>query len=192
MTITYVPFESKSGFKSPGFAVNQNGNLTVDGHVRFNGEFQTGANFAVNGIIILEDTDSVVSLGSQIKNSSLTSVGILENLNVNGDFTVSRLSTHHINIVNGNVLIQSTNGVGSINNISIGLTTPADANFESVDIEELTVQGQAEVGQDLTVGGELSTVGNIAVGATPTASNHATRKDYVDSRVAAFSIAFGA
>jgi hypothetical protein len=41
------------------------------------------------------------------------------------------------------------------------------------------------------VAGEMPT-SNIAVTNTPTADNHATRKDYVDSRIAAFSIAFGA
>ncbi len=204
MTITYVPFESKSGFRSPGFSVNQNGDITADGHVRFNGEFQTGANFAVNGIVVLDDTDSIVSLGSQIKNSSLTSVGILERLSIEGDFTISQGSTPYINIVNGNVFIQSANGVGSIENVSIGLSKPADGNFRSVNIGpgdssgELTVQGHAGITQDLLVGGDqtisgdLTAAGNIIVGGLPTASNHATRKDYVDARIAAFSIAFGA
>lgn len=198
MTITYVPFESKSGFRSPGFSVSERGDITVDGVVRFNNQFNVAPDFTVNGITVIDNTDSVVSLGSQIKHSNLTSLGVLENLNVDGDFTISQGSTPYINIVNGTVFIQSSNGVGSLNNIDIGLTKPADANFKSVNIGpgdssgELTVQGHAGITEDLLVGGELSASTNITVGNAPTANNHATRKDYVDSRIAAFSIAFGA
>jgi len=204
MTITYVPFESKSGFRSPGFSVSESGDITVDGIVRFNNQFNVAPDFTVNGITVIDNTDSVVSLGNQIKHSSLTQLGILENLYVDGDFTISQGSTPYINIVNGTVFIQSANGVGSLNNIDIGLVKPADANFKSVNIGpgdssgELTVQGHAGITQDLVVGGDtsvagdLTTTGNISVASAATSANHVTRKDYVDSRIAAFSIAFGA
>ena len=43
---------------------------------------------------------------------------------------------------------------------------------------------------DLRYGGNVAT--NITVSNSPTAVGHVTRKDYVDSRISAFAIAFGA
>lgn len=204
MSINYIPFESKSGFKSPGFFVSENGDITVDGKVQFNNQFNVAPDFTVNGILVIDDSDSVVSLGDQIKNSSLTRVGTLEFLNIEGDMIISQGSTPYFNIENGHVEIISINGTGSIENMDIGLKEPGDANFKSVNIGpgdstgELTVQGNIGVTQDINVGGELSIGGDLSVNGDisindlPTESNHATRKDYVDSRVAAFAIAFGA
>jgi hypothetical protein len=204
MSINYIPFESKSGFKSPGFAVSENGDITVDGKVQFNNQFNVAPDFTVNGILVIDNSDSVVSLGDQIKNSSLTRVGTLEFLNIEGDLVISQGSTPYFNIENGHVEMISINGTGSIENMDIGLKEPADANFKSVNIGpgdstgELTVQGNIGVTQDINVGGELSIGGDLSVNGDisindlPTESNHATRKDYVDSRVAAFAIAFGA
>jgi hypothetical protein len=197
MSITYLPFESKSGFKSPGFSVSERGDIVVDGAVQFNSQFNVAPDFTVNGILVIDNSDSVVSIGSEIKHSSLTRLGTLEFLNVDGDFSVSQGSTPYIGIVNGRVTIASITSSGSIENMDIGLKEPGDANFKSVNIGpgdsagELSVQGNVIVSLDLTVAGEMST-SNIAVTNTPTADNHATRKDYVDSRIAAFSIAFGA
>ena len=198
MAITYVPFESKSGFRSPGFSVNEHGDITVDGTVVFNNQFNVAPDFTVNGILVIDTTGNTVSLGAEVKHSSLTKVGTLEGLTIDGDFSISQGSTPYVNIVNGSIFIQSVSTVGTLDNIEIGLSNPAPANFTSVNIGpgdsagELTVQGHAGITQDLLVGGDLSAVGNITVGAAPTQSSHVTRKDYVDSRVAAFSIAFGA
>lgn len=198
MTINYVPFESQSGFKSPGFRVSETGNLTVDGTVNLNGPINTSQNFTINGIVVIDDTDSVVSLGSSIKNSSLTRLGILEILQVDGDFTIAQGSSPYFSVVNGHVEIESFAGVGRMDNIDIGLQNPADANFKSVNIGpgdstgELSVQGDIIVTQDLTVGNSISVTGNVLISSIPVLDNHATRKDYVDSRATAFAVAFGA
>ena len=204
MTITYVPFESKSGFRSPGFSVNERGDIRVDGAVVFNNQFNVAPDFTVNGILVVDSSGLSPALGPEIKHSALTKVGTLEGLTIDGDFSIAQGSTPYVNIINGTVFIQSVSSVGILDNVEIGLSNPAPANFTSVNIGpgdssgELTVQGHATITQDLTVdgdqavGGDLSALGNIAVGSSPTASNHATRKDYVDSRIAAFSIAFGA
>lgn len=191
MSITYLPLESKSGFKSPGFFVNERGDLTVDGSVLFNSQLNVAPDFTVNGILVIDNSDSIVSLGSSIKHSSLTRLGILEELSIDGDLTVAQGSTPYVSIVNGHVEINSVAATGSIDNVDIGLRDPGDANFKSVNIGpgdstgELSVQGNVIVTLDLSAT-------NIEVSNTPTADNHATRKDYVDSRVAAFAIAFGA
>lgn len=209
MSINYLPLESKSGFKSPGFFVNENGDLTVDGAVLFNSQLNVAPDFAVNGVLIIDSTDSIVALGDQIKHSSLVKLGVLENLSIDGDFTVAQGSTPYVSIVNGHVEINSVASVGSIDNIDIGLKDPGDANFKSVNIGpgdstgELSVQGNVSITLDLTVTGDITGSGNITtsgdmsasditVSNTPTASNHATRKDYVDARATAFAVAFGA
>ena len=203
MSINYVPLESKSGFKSPGFFVNEVGDLTVDGAVLFNSQLNVAPDFAVNGILIIDNTDSIVALGDQIKHSSLVRLGILENLSIDGDFTVAQGSTPYVSIVNGHVEINSVASVGSIDNIDIGLKDPRDANFRSVNIGpgdstgELSVQGNISVTGNLNGSGDIITTGDmsandVTIANTPTATNHATRKDYVDSRATAFAVAFGA
>jgi len=198
MTINYIPLESKSGFKSPGFRVSETGNLTVDGYVNFNGPINTSQNFTINGIVVIDDTDSVVSLGSGIKNSSLTRLGVLEGLQIDGDFTIAQGSSPYFNVVNGHIEIESFAATGRMDNIDIGLQQPADANFKSVNIGpgdstgELSVQGDIIVTQGIQVGGNITASGNIEITTTPTQNSHATRKDYVDSRATAFAVAFGA
>ena len=198
MTINYIPLESKSGFKSPGFRVSETGNLTVDGSVNFNGPINTSQNFTINGIVVIDDTDSVVSLGSGIKNSSLTRLGVLESLQIDGDFTIAQGSSPYFNVVNGHIEIESFAATGRMDNIDIGLQHPADANFKSVNIGpgdstgELSVQGDVIVTQGIQVGGNITASGNIEITTTPTQNSHATRKDYVDSRATAFAVAFGA
>lgn len=197
MSITYVPFESKSGFKSPGFLVNERGDIVVDGAVQFNSQFNVAPDFTVNGILVIDNSDSVVSIGSEIKHSSLTRLGTLEFLNVDGDLSVSQGSTPYIDITNGRVTMSSVTSVGAIENMDIGLKDPADANFKSVNIGpgdssgELSVQGNVIVTQDMTVDGAAQ-FNSIKISTTPNAVDDATRKDYVDSRISAFSIAFGA
>jgi len=203
MSINYLPLESKSGFKSPGFSVNENGDLTVDGAVLFNSQLNVAPDFAVNGVLIIDSTDSIVALGDQIKHSSLVKLGVLENLSIDGDFTVAQGSTPYVSIVNGHVEINSVASVGAIDNVDIGLKDPGDANFKSVNIGpgdstgELSVQGNASISLDLTVTGDTTVSGdiaasNITVSNTPTANNQVTRKDYVDARATAFAVAFGA
>ena len=92
----------------------------------------------------------------------------------------------------------SINGAGSIENMDIGLNEPGDANFKSVNIGpgdstgELTVQGNIGVTGDIVIGGDIDVTGIISTVEQPTDPDHVTRKDYVDARVSAFAIAFGA
>lgn len=198
MSINYIPFESKSGFTSPGFLVNERGDIITEGSLAISGQLSTTEEFTINGIQIIDDTDSVPSLGQQIKNSALTRVGTLEFLDIEGDLVISQGSTPYFRIVNGHVEMVSINGAGSIENMDIGLNEPGDANFKSVNIGpgdstgELTVQGNIGVTGAIVGGGDLSIAGDISVTLQPTDPDHVTRKDYVDARVSAFAIAFGA
>lgn len=197
MSINYIPLESKSGFKSPGFSVNENGDMVVDGSVLFNSQLNVAPDFTVNGILIIDNTDSIVSLGSGVKHSSLTKLGILENLSIDGDLTVAQGSTPYVSIVNGHVEINSVAAVGSIDNVDIGLKDPGHGNFKSLNVGpgdstgELSVQGNVTVTSNVTVTGDV-TASDISSTNLPTTATHLTRKDYVDAKIAAFSIAFGA
>ena len=142
--------------------------------------------FTVNGVLVIDNSDSVVSLGSSIRNSNLSRLGTLEFLNIEGDLRISEGSTPYFNIVNGHVEITSVSAVGSVNNVDIGLVSPGDGNFKSLNVGPGDSQGE------LTVQGDIYTTGFVSIAAAPTEVSHATRKDYVDARISAFAIAFGA
>lgn len=186
MSVNYIPLESKSGFRSPGFFVNEQGDLTVDGEVQFTSQLNVAPNFTVNGVLVIDSSDSVVSLGDSIRNSNLTRLGTLEFLNIEGDFRISEGSTPYFNVVNGHVEITSVSAVGTINNMDIGLYQPGDGNFKSLNV------GPGDSLGELTVQGNIFSTGDVDIASAPTQVSHATRKDYVDSRIAAFAIAFGA
>jgi hypothetical protein len=181
MSTRYVPLESKSGFKSPGFLVDEIGNLTV------NGSIDTLGSFKINGIPIIDPSDSIIGLDPIIERAlGIKELGTLEYLNIDGDFTVSQGSTPYINIVNGRISMFSSSDVGSIDNCDIGLLIPATGNFTSLNV------GPGDSTGELTVQGQLSVSGNVSIDTLPTEANHVTRKDYVDTRISAFAIAFGA
>jgi len=166
MSTRYVPFESKSGFRSPGFSVNENGDLTVSGNI------DTTGSFKINGVPIIDPSDSIIGLDPVIQRAlGLKEIGTLDYLNVSGDVVISNASTPYIRI---------QGGIGNIDNVTIGASGPADGNFTSLNVGP----------GDST--GELTVDGDIYITNTPTLSSHATRKDYVDARISAFAIAFGA
>jgi hypothetical protein len=168
MTVEYSPLKSTYGFSSPGFVVDELGNVNLASNIVVNGNatvsgtlFASNLNFK-NGVTLFDDDDSTVSLSTDIINSHLRSLGVLQRLEVDGDVYLGISSTNFITIDNGSVVINSSE-TGNMDNIAIGENTPADATF-------------------------LDAAANNA----PTLASHLTRKDYVDARVTAFSIAFGA
>lgn len=182
MSVNFIPFESKSGFKSPGFLVDENGDLTVSGNI------DTTGSFKINGIPIIDPSDSIIGLDPVIQRATgLKELGTLDYLIIDGDLTVAQGSTPYIQIVDGNISMFSSNGVGSIDNVDIGLLRPADGNFKSLNVGPADSQGELSVQGNLTV-----SIGDVYISNVPTQASHATRKDYVDARVSAFAIAFGA
>lgn len=181
MSVNYIPLESKSGFRSPGFLVDESGNLTVTGAVSVSGSIDTTGSFKINGIPIIDASDSVIGLDPVIQRAlGLRQLGSLDYLNIDGDFRISEGSTPYFNVVNGHIEITSVSAVGSINNMDIGLRSPGDGNFKSLNVGPGDSQG------------ELTVQGDVYITNPATLPSHAVRKDYVDARVAAFSIAFGA
>jgi hypothetical protein len=175
MSVRYQPFESKSGFLSPGFSVNENGDLTVSGNINTTGSFK------INGIPIIDPSDSVIGLDPVIQRAlGLTQIGTLEYLNIDGDLRISQGSSPYFSVFDGMVEIESIPAPGRIDNMEIGLRVPAVGNFTSLNVGP----------GDST--GELTVQGNIFITNTPSLPLHATTKTYVDARVSAFAIAFGA
>ncbi len=295
MSANFSPLRSLHGFKSPGFLVSPTGELSIDGEVTINNVINVDQVY-IQGFSLLDVTDSTVSLDDNIRNSSLTGLGVLERLEVDGDVFIGIASTNFITINDGIISITSTN-TGTIENMEIGAVTPADANFRDVSIGQagidvvtsidlvnagtgysagtktttsatgtgltvsitvsggavqtativsggngyvvgdivdidggdgatlevteasknavLTVNGTVDVTVSATITTVNSTTGNITtvnsttgnittlnatevdvdditINNLPVQTYHATRKDYVDSRVTAFAIAFGA
>lgn len=306
MSVRYIPFESKSGFKSPNFLVNPDGYIVGKGLVLT--ENLDVQSITLSGVELLTGIDSTVSLSEGIKNSFLERLGTLQYLDVDGDFIVSQASTPYISVINGEIRItnpqsittqlyeninqllpgsvNNTSGVdavfnvtrfngsydveivnpgrnflpgdyiiipgtfvggespendlrinivtispaeldlrkitsvsavgsavaescGSMNNVDVGVTTPARGRFtDIISIGDIAVSDNASVGGNLSVVGNTIIVGNTSVSGNitiagtgqfdsirveeaPSEDYHVTRKDYVDKRISAFSIAFG-
>lgn len=210
MTTAFNPFESKSGFKSPGFEVNNTGAIdavSIDvATLILNGVpyGQTGGGGGVGGL----------------------------NVDVEGDFRVLEGSTPYLAVINGKVSILSRNDdVGTIDNVDIGSITPGTGTFTEITAVSLGVpKFESNTNLVLSAGnmivlqlegsirGRISasgidmpvidtTINNTIIGGTtpaagtftevnitndPTTPTEATTKGYVDRRIAAFSIAFGA
>lgn len=196
MTIRYIPFESRTGFKSPGFEVTPVGDIVAKS-INVVEDIDV-TSIKINGIDILNTVDSSISLGDDIVNSSLTRVGTLEYLNIEGDVNISQGSSGIVSIVNGKIIITSGPETGEIDNINIGQTTPALGTFTDITVNDtVTVGGQLDANDNVNVSGTLSVTGtadfsDIEITNQPTLPSHATRKDYVDAKISAFSIAFGA
>lgn len=222
MSATFKPLRSGHGFQSPNFSVDATGNIVSNGTVLISGEVNFNSQITassgvyadqvyIQGIPLLEAVDSTVSLSTEIKNSSLTTLGVLSNLELVGDLSIKDFEeNNNISIVDGEITVTSTS-LGSIDNIEIGQTTPANASFRNVNVGSefdssiLTVTGTVVVSTSATIPTINSTtvnsttvntdsidVDDITINNLPTEIYHATRKDYVDNRVSALSIALGA
>lgn len=135
MTVTYKPFESQAGFKSPGFTVDPLGALVSD-------SIDT-ALLKLSGVSVLDTT----TLGSTVVNSSLTNLGTLTGLTVNGTSAISITTTGTITIV--------PTVVGNINNMNIGNITPGTGSFTAVS-------GDTIIANTITAGTNLY-IGNLNV-----------------------------
>jgi hypothetical protein len=118
MTVTYTPFQSQSGFSSPGFVVGLNGAITATA-IDIN-----SLKFA--GVELINAT----SLGNTIVTSNLTTVGTLTRLTVN--------STTPVTITSTGAIVLSPGTLGTINNMSIGATTPSTGAFTTLTAPNIT------------------------------------------------------
>jgi len=197
MTVIKSPFRSELGFASPNFLVTESGNIVTSGNIAIDGDFTTAGDIKsegsitidgdvevngnlitpnnivsnaiiVKGISIVDSENNTFKINNQITRSNLKKLGVLEILEVFGDVSIkSEDSSEVLTIINGQVTINSQT-TGSLDNINIGLTTPAEAVFTEIEVDDVKINN------------------------TPTELFHATRKDYVDTTAAALAIALGA
>lgn len=191
MTVQQKQFRSEFGFRSPGFFVNDSGNLTAGSLTTANLNSTT---ISIAGAPIIESN----RITENITNSSLETLGILQSLTVNGDVLLRKNNITRLSVINGRVIVNSLT-TGSMDNIDIGQATPGKVNTYQLNvIDRNGVNGEfvadgANISFDAaTITGTVTYVENISVNAAPTSGLHLARKDYVDNSVIAFAVAFGA
>lgn len=193
MTTIFSPFKSQSGFASPGFSVDATGQVVATGMNVSGTAIFENLTFLVNGqpFNFLESEDSVISLSNDIRNSSLTGLGLLTHLEVENDVDLA-----NVIVIRDDVLTINPLEGGSIDNVDIGRFNPKDGFFLSMEVGMDDSSGLLSVKGNLIVTGstELDSVvsDDVNVNNQPTQASHATRKDYVDARISAFAVAFGA
>jgi len=199
-TVTYNPFISKTGFKSEGFEVDAAGNLIAN-----NIDSQEIITNSIDASII--KLNGVTLFGSDGSSAATA-------FEITGDFIVSEGSTPYLSIINGQLTISNrSDSVGKIDNVDIGTIIPAIGKFTSVNAPVLEEAVEIDIRIDNISVGKIdedgisdtainnTAIGNItpnsatftnaSVNNPPLLPSHATRKDYVDTRISAFSIAFG-
>lgn len=144
MPISQKYLRSETGFESPGFVVDTGGNINFVGSLKS------------NGVALLSST----AIASGIVNSSLTTVGILTGLTVQG---TTSISAGTVTVASTGSLSISSSLPGRINNINIGTTTPGTGTFTN-----LTVTGTATFSQSFLTPAPVSvgTIDNYNIGLT--------------------------
>jgi hypothetical protein len=191
MTVTTKQFRTEFGFRSPGFLVDQEGDLTALTVTTSNINSTT---ISIAGVSVIESG----RITENIRDSSLETLGILQNLTVNGDVLLKKNNINRLSIINGKVVINSL-ATGNIDNVDIGQTIPGKVDTYQLNLVENNgasgefVADGANISFDAaTITGTVTYIENISISAAPTSGEHATRKDYVDNSVIAFAVAFGA
>jgi hypothetical protein len=207
MSVQVKKFRSIDGFETVGFNV-------ADGNLFAN---TVNANrLEINGIeLFRKNGDTAISLLTNLSYMELNSVVL------NGNLNVGNVNSYLV-VANGIVTIASNiEGLpGNMDNMAIGQTTPAQADFTTVradrgvitlietaeaEIEDLTVTNVTATNLTVTnldvdnIGGDNPSTGtfttittdDIIINNQPTLISHGTRKDYVDQTAAALAIALG-
>lgn len=233
MPTTFSPLRSTHGFKSPGFEVSPTGELTVSsgGSITFEDEviidnsLYVTTQLFIDNVGIFESVPGGPGLSTSVTSSHLETLGILQELNVAGNVSIEdNLGNSYISVINGILSVESLL-TGSIDNIDIGQTAPADGRFVDLDVDNNlivtnnvtaqsvnvttgtinnfdsttgiidtlnTITGNINTVNSTTINTDTVTVDDITISNTPVQAYHATRKDYVDNRITALSIALGA
>jgi hypothetical protein len=145
----------------------------------------------VDGDVNIEDGSGNVNISivSGMIEITSTTVGAIDNIDIGqstpGNATFNIVDINSTLTVDGTVtLIAALNGptgnITTVNSTTGNITTvnATTGNITTINATELTL--------------DEITVDDITINNTPVELYHATRKDYVDNRITAFSIAFGA
>jgi len=145
----------------------------------------------VDGDVNIEDGSGNVNISiisGQIVIDSVT-VGSIDNIDIGqntpGDATFNEVTVNNTLAVSG-ITTLSTSVASPIGNITTVNSTTGNITTVNSTTGNITTVNATDVNSD-----EI-TVDDITINNTPVELYHATRKDYVDNRITAFSIAFGA
>lgn len=193
MPVVYKQLTSRYGFLSPGFTVDSTGNIDIAGDLTYNGD-----PVITNGAVAAGSGDLVAS---QIVTINASPTGSIDNVTIGattaraGTFTTLTATTSVVLSPSGTLTINPST-TGSINNVNIGASTRGTGSFTTLNVNTGLTLAPTSTG----------TINNVNIGATtpgtgkftsstittaPTAVDHATRKDYVDTKIAALAIALG-
>lgn len=148
MTVIQKRLRSESGFESPGFSVDTSGNLTVTGSIATSG-ISTSA-LTISGISVIETSDSTASLSTDIKHSSLLTVGVLSALEVSGPILLTSAGTIQVvgnTSITGELEISAGTKILSNSGLNIGELEQATlaASSTSVSLTSNVTDGQLEL-----------------------------------------------
>jgi hypothetical protein len=203
MSISQKSLRSESGFESPGFKVDTYGNVNIAGA------------FKINGVSI---SSSSGTLSSMYVYSSLTRVGTLSQLTVNGPTvlsggTLTVSSTGIISITSGttgslnNVIIgNNTAAAGTFTNLTANISTITSLTAPTLSTTSLTATNLTNTGTLNINPTTLGAINHVNIGyntpgtgkftkltltTDPSNTTDATTKKYVDTRATAMAIALG-
>lgn len=184
MAITPKKFTSEQGFASPNFDVTTTGRITS--------RILDVNQILLNGVpFVGADPDEPDTGGGDATNpfDNITSLTVNGPLQVNN--TVNDISTNVLTINNGAITISNTT-TGSIENVDIGLQTPGQARFYSIDLISAPDSSAAILNADgATFNGNITIDGTLALTVAPVNATDITNKEYVDNTSIAFSVALG-
>jgi hypothetical protein len=222
MTVTVSPLKADAGFFSPGFSVSPEGDIffsgtlsttqqliingislfeTDDSTVSLSSDIRNSSltnlgkleRLELKGnleIVDLTDTLALSIINGTVIISSLTT-GLLDNIDI-GQTTPALGSFTTLDADIGTVTsLASTTAV--IDNLTVSQSTITESTVTTITITSATI-ASATVASATVASAEISelTSDNIEITQQPTELYHATRKDYVDNRISALSIALGA
>lgn len=169
MIVKYIPLESKSGFKSTGFSVDKDGNLSA-------ASIDTTGGLTIAGLPFITGN----SLATTITGSSLTSLGQLTSLHAGIDsalndvltVTSSGVITSALTTVSLNNGLLTIDPVAAPNQISINadltvsgtVSATSTTASTSVTTGAVIVSGGTGIGENLHVGGDTYITGNTYIG----------------------------
>ncbi len=148
--------------------------LNVEGNVNILDSSSNTNISIINGVLSLESFSSTgsienVDIGQTSPgNGRFVDVIIDNDLAVTNDITATTIAVNSASITT--TVSAATGNITTVNSTTINSTT---INSTTVNVDSITVD-------------------DITINNTPVELYHATRKDYVDNRITAFSIAFGA
>jgi hypothetical protein len=188
MAVNQKKFTSEQGFASPNFDVSTAGRITT--------RVLDVNQILLNGVpFVGQDPDEPVDPGDGGGIDPTNPFDNITSLTVNGQLqvnnTINDVSTRIVTVQNGVVTINNVD-TGSIDNVNIGMQTPGQARFYSVDLVSAPDSTAAILEADgATFNGDITFNGNLSITATPVAGTDITNKDYVDTTALAFSVALG-